>query len=174
MLDAKKPKDLLPYVKGIFQLLNNAYSDLYGVVPLTDKQIELYTRQYFGFVNPDYVKIVLDQNDNVVAFGIAFPSLTLALRKTNGRLFPFGFIYLLDALKRNNMIDLCLVAVKPELQGKGVNAILMKEIHAKCVKNGIIKAQCNPQLESNIKVRTQWKYFDTKQHKRRRCYIKYF
>lgn len=174
VLDAKKPKDLLPYVKGIFQLLNNAYSDLYGVVPLTDKQIELYTRQYFGFVNPDYVKIVLDQNDNVVAFGIAFPSLTLALRKTNGRLFPFGFIYLLDALKRNNMIDLCLVAVKPELQGKGVNAILMKEIHAKCVKNGIIKAQCNPQLESNIKVRTQWKYFDTKQHKRRRCYIKYF
>ena len=117
VLDAKA-KGFTAVCQRNFQLLNNAYSDLYGVVPLTDKQIELYTRQYFGFVNPDYVKIVLDQNDNVVAFGIAFPSLTLALRKTNGRLFPFGFIYLLDALKRNNMIDLCLVAVKPELQEK--------------------------------------------------------
>jgi len=172
VLETKKPKDFLPYVKGIFQLLNNAYSDLYGVVPLTDKQVELYTKQYFSFVNPDYVKVVLDQNDNVVAFGIAFPSLSLAMRKAKGRLFPFGFIYLLNALKRNNMIDLCLVAVKPELHGKGVNAILMKEIYNNCVKNGIIKAQCNPQLESNRKVRTQWKYFNSRQHKRRRCYIK--
>ncbi|NLO83546.1 MAG: GNAT family N-acetyltransferase [Clostridiales bacterium] len=172
VLEAKKPKDFLPYVKGVFQLLNNAYSDLYGVVPLTDKQVELYTKQYFSFVNPDYVKVILDQNNTVVAFGIAFPSLTLALRKARGRLFPFGFIYILNALKRNHTIDLCLVAVKPELQGKGINAILMKEIHTKCIENGIKKAQCNPQLESNIKVRAQWKYFNSRQHKRRRCYFK--
>lgn len=173
VLDTKKAKDLLPYAKGIFDLLNEAYKDLYGVVALTDEQIQLYTKQYFSFINPDYVKVVLDRNDKVVAFGIALPSLTLALQKTRGRLFPFGFIYILNALKRNNTIDLCLVAVKPELQGKGVNAILMSEINKKCIENGIVKAQCNPQLEYNIKVRAQWKYYNTKQHKKRRCYIKY-
>jgi len=172
VLDTKKPKDFLPYVKGIFELLNSAYKDLYGVTPLTDKQIELYTKQYFSFINPDYVRVIVDQYNEVVAFGIAFPSLTWALRKAKGRLFPIGFIHILKALKRNNTIDLCLVAVKPKFQGKGVNAILMSEIHKKCIKNGIIKAQCNPQLESNIKVRTQWKYFNSRQHKRRRCYIK--
>lgn len=173
VLEAKKPKDFLPYVKGIFRLLNEAYKDLYGVVPLSDKQIELYTKQYFGFVNPHYVKIILNQNDEVVAFGIAFPSLTRAMKKTNGKLFPFGFIHVLRALKKNDIIDLCLVAVKHELQGKGVNAILMSEIHKECVKNGIVKAECNPQLESNVKVRSQWRYFNSRQHKRRRCYIKY-
>ncbi|MCM8899647.1 GNAT family N-acetyltransferase [Caldicoprobacter algeriensis] len=173
VLDAKRPKDFIPYVKGIFNLLNEAYKDLYGVVPLTDKQIELYTKQYFGFVNPDYVKVILDQNGEVVAFGIAFPSLTQAMRKTSGKLLPFGFIHILKALKKNDTIDLCLVAVKPELQGKGVNAILMSEIHKACIRNGIVKAECNPQLESNVKVRSQWRYFNFRQHKRRRCYIKY-
>ncbi len=173
VLDAKRPKDFLPYVKGIFNLLNETYKDLYGVVPLSDKQIELYTKQYFGFVNPHYVKVILNQNDEVVAFGIAFPSLTQALRKANGKLLPFGFIHVLRALKKNDTIDLCLVAVKHELQGKGVNAILMSEIHKECIKNGIVKAECNPQLESNVKVRSQWRYFNFRQHKRRRCYIKY-
>lgn len=172
ILDAKKSKDFLPYVKGVFNLLNEAYKDLYGVVPLTEKQIEAYTKQYFGFISPDYVRIILDANNEVAAFGIAMPSLSRAMQKSSGRLFPFGFIHVLRALKKNDCIDLYLVAVRPELQSKGINALLLTDINKAALKNGIRKAETGPELESNTKVQALWKHYETRQHKRRRCYIK--
>ncbi len=173
ILDAKKPKDLVPYIHGIFQLVNEAYKDLYGVVPLTEKQIKAYTKQYFGFINVDYVRVILDENNGVAAFGIAMPSLSKAMRKSRGRLVPFGFMHILRALKKNDCIDLYLVAVRPELQSKGINALLLTEINKSALRNGILKAETGPELESNTKVQALWKHYETRQHKRRRCYIKH-
>lgn len=173
ILDAKKPKELVPYIKEIFQLVNEAYKDLYGVVPLTDRQVEAYTKQYFGFINVDYVRVILDENNKVAAFGIAMPSLSKAMRKSRGRLLPFGFMHILRALKKNDCIDLYLVAVRPELQSKGINALLLTDINKSAIKNGILKAETGPELESNTKVQALWKHYETRQHKRRRCYIKH-
>ncbi|NJD01053.1 MAG: hypothetical protein FIA99_00275, partial [Ruminiclostridium sp.] len=106
ILDARKPKDFVPYIKEIFRLLNEAYKDLYGVVPLTERQVEAYAKQYFGFVNVDYVRVILDESNKVAAFGIAMPSLSKAMRKSRGRLLPIGFIHILRALKKNDCIDL--------------------------------------------------------------------
>jgi ribosomal protein S18 acetylase RimI-like enzyme len=100
------------------------------------------------------------------------PSLSKALQKSNGRLFPFGFIYLLKAMKKNNLIDLYLIGVRPEFQGKGVNGILIKELTKNFISKNIAKAETNVELENNIKVQAQWKLFEKRQHKRRRCYIK--
>lgn len=173
ILDAKKSRDFLPHVKGIFQLLNEAYKDLYGVVPLTDRQVEAYTKQYFGFVNAEYVRVILDENNTVAAVGIAMPSLSKAVKKCRGRLLPLGFIYILRALKKNDCIDLYLVAVRPGLQSKGINALLLTDINKSAVKNGILKAETGPELETNTKVQALWKHYETRQHKRRRCYIKH-
>ena len=173
ILEAKKSKDFLPYIKGIFQLLNEAYKDLYGVVPLTDRQVEAYRKQYFGFINVDYVRVILDENNKVAAFGIAMPSLSKAIRKSRGRLFPFGFMRILRALKKNDCIDLYLVAVRPELQSKGINALLLTDINKSAIRNGILKAETGPELENNTKVQALWKHYETRQHKRRRCYIKH-
>jgi len=172
LLDAKKPKDILKYAKGIFELINEAYENLYGVVPLTEKQIESYIKQYFGFISPDYVKVIVDEEDKVAAFLIGMPSLSRALQRSNGKLFPFGFIHLLRALKKPKYIDLCLIAVRPSLQGKGVNALLMTEITKSSIKNLIISAETNPELETNSKVQSHWKLYDVRQHKRRRCFLK--
>lgn len=169
---ARKAKELLPYVKELFQLINEAYTDLYGVVPLTDKQIAYYTKQYFSFVRPDFVPLVLDAAGRLVAFGVTMPSLSLALQKAKGSLLPFGFIHILKALKKNDLADLYLVAVRKELQGKGVNAILMYELTNSYIKNGIRYAESNPELELNTKVQSIWEHYDAVQHKRRRCYIK--
>lgn len=169
---AKKPKDLLPYVPGIFKLVNEAYAPLYGVVPLNDAQIKAYTKQYFSFINPDFVKIILDENDQVVAFGITMPSLSRALQKCNGRLFPFGFIPVLHALKHNPCIDLYLIAIRPDLQGKGINSLMMTEITRSAIENAVTRAESNPELEVNSKVQSLWKNYDARQHKRRRFYIK--
>jgi hypothetical protein len=172
ILRVKKAKEMLPYAKEIFQVLNAAYKDLYGFVELSDKQIEMYVKQYFGYIIPEYVPVVLDSKGKVAAFGIAMPSLSSAFQKCNGSLFPFGFIHLLRALKHNNKVDLYLTAVRPDLQNKGVNAILIHESNIAFVKNKVEKVETNRELEENSKVQAQWKFFEHRQHKRRRCYKK--
>jgi len=173
LLIARNKKELLTYADELFNLLDAEYQLLYGVVPLTKKQMEAYIQQYLGFVTPEFVPIVLDENDKMVAFGIVMPSLSHALQKSKGRLFPFGFIHLLKALKKNDRADLYLIAVKSEYQGKGVNAILMNHILNVFQKHGFTKAESNPELETNLNVRGQWKLFETRQHKRRRIFIKH-
>jgi GNAT superfamily N-acetyltransferase len=174
ILELRNKKELLQYTKELFKLLDDEYKHLYGTVPLTEKQIQAYINQYFGFVTPDFVPMVMDQNNRMVAFGIVMPSLSLALQKTKGQLFPFGFVHLLRALKKNDRADLYLVAVRSEYQGKGVNAILMNKMHGVFNKLGIKKVESNPELETNQNVQGQWKYYEKRQHKRRRVYIKHF
>ena len=172
LLELRNKKELLKYARELFQLLDDEYKHLYGTVPLTEKQIKAYIDQYFGFVTPDFVPMVMDQNNRMVAFGIVMPSLSLALQKSKGNLFPFGFIHLLSALKKNTRADLYLVAVRSEYQGKGVNAILMNKMHGVFNKLGIIKVESNPELEMNQNVQGQWKHYNKRQHKRRRVFIK--
>jgi hypothetical protein len=172
VLKADKAKDILPYAKEIFHVLNAAYKDLYGFVELSDKQIDMYVKQYFNFIIAVYVPVVLDAHNKVVAFGIAMPSLSRALQKCNGRLFPFGFIHVLRALKNNRSVDLYLTAVRPDMQNKGINAILIHETNKVFIKNKIRKVETNRELEANAKVQAQWRFYETRQHKRRRCYTK--
>jgi GNAT superfamily N-acetyltransferase len=172
LLELRNKKEMLKYAKELFGLLDDEYRHLYGTVPLSKEQVEAYIDQYFGFVTPDFVPMVMDKDNRMVAFGIVMPSLSLALQKTKGQLFPFGFIHLLNALKKNNRADLYLVAVRSEYQGKGVNAILMNKMHAVFNKLGIGKVESNPELETNQNVQGQWKYYEKRQHKRRRVFIR--
>jgi GNAT superfamily N-acetyltransferase len=172
VLKVRRRKDLLPYTKELFHVLNKSYEGLYGVFPLTDKQIDMYIGQYFRLIRHDYISVILDREGRVAAFGITIPSLAKAFRKSGGRLFPFGFIHLLRALRKNDTVEMCLIAVRPDLQGKGVNALLMHELNKAYVRHHIIKAESNPELETNERVQAQWKFFDARRHKRRRCYIK--
>ena len=173
VIRAKKPKEILPYATAIFELINEAYSDLYGVTTLTQKQMDYYTKMYFSFMKADFVTIVIDSQGKLAGFGITMPSLTKALQKSKGKLFPFGFIHLLMAMKKNSMADLLMVAVRKDLQGKGVNALMMKETYDAFVKFGIETVESNHQLEDNSKVHAMWEHFKVDQHKRRRCYLKH-
>ncbi|PKO12142.1 MAG: hypothetical protein CVU39_25725 [Chloroflexi bacterium HGW-Chloroflexi-10] len=172
LLKVKTKNQLRPYAMDLFRLLDTEYAKLYGTVPLTDKQMQAYIKTYLGFINPEFVPIVLDENDQMVAFGITMPSLSKALKASRGNLFPFGFIHLLWALKQNDRGDLYLVAVKSDYQGKGINAVLMDQIIRVFNKLGITKVESNPELETNLEVQAQWKLFKKRQHKRRRCWIK--
>lgn len=172
LLKVKKAKEMLPYAREIFYLINKAYKPLYGFVELTDKQIDMYVKAYFGFIKPDYVPVILDQDDKVVAFGITMPSLSTAMQKCNGSLFPFGFIHVLKAMRNNPYADLYLTAVLPELQNKGVNALLINEMNKVFVRNKITKVETNRELELNSKIQAQWRLFDSRLHKRRRCFKK--
>lgn len=172
ILKVKKAKEMLPYANEIFYVLNDAYKDLYGFIELSDKQIQMYVKQYFGFIRPEFVPVVLDSAGKVAAFGIAMPSLSRAFQRCNGRLFPFGFLHVLRAIRQNQKADLYLTAVRPDMQNKGVNAILIHEMNKTFIKNGIENVETNRELEGNFKVQAQWKFYESRQHKRRRCYKK--
>lgn len=172
MLRVKNAKELLPYAHEVFEIINEAYSHLYGFVPLTEKQIDVYVKQYFGFIKPEYVPVVVDENNKIMGFGITMPSLSRAMQKNKGRLLPFGFIALLKAMQKNEYADLYLTAVRPEMQNKGVNAMLIYEINKVYLDKGIKFVETNRELENNTKVQSQWQYYDARQHKRRRIYKK--
>jgi GNAT superfamily N-acetyltransferase len=171
-VDAKRRKDVLPYAPGIFQVVNQAYAPLYGVVELTEEQIQGYVKQYFGFIRAELVIIVLDQHDDVVAFAVAMPSLSRALQAANGRIFPLGFVHLLKALRSPDSIDFYLGAVRPDYQGKGLTSIIMQDMQERCNRLGITSAESSGNLESNHQIKALWTYYEHRQHKRRRAYIK--
>ncbi len=171
-LDAKNKKELLLYAEHAFHIINEAYQDLFGFVSLTDKQIKYFIKKYFSFLDPTYVTAVLDKNDKLVGFQISIPSLSRAFQKARGRLFPFGFWHLLRAMKNPKRIDIMLVAVHPDYQNKGVNAIFMTDLTKVCIDRGIVHAESNGEMEENEKVQNFWRHYDTKQYKRNRVFYK--
>jgi GNAT superfamily N-acetyltransferase len=160
------------YADKIFRLLNLCYEGLYGFTKLNEAQIKFYIKLYFNVFRLDTLSVVVDKNDDVVAVGIAMPSFTKALQKAKGSLFPFGWYYMLQAIRKNDILDLYLMAVHPDYQNKGVNSILFAEFMPKAVKNGYKYAESNPELETNTKMSSQWGSFEHVNHKRRRIFIK--
>lgn len=166
----KKRSEIAPYVNKAFEIVNEAFAHLYGVVPITEKQIELAVNQFVTLVNMDYLYIVENKDGEMVGFGIMVPSLNAATKKSNGRLFPFGIFRALRALKKHKVLDMYLVAVRPAYQNLGVNALILAEGLQTCIKNGVEYAETGPELETNQEVKALWKEFKTRQHRRRRCY----
>lgn len=172
-LDIKSSKDITTkQINQVFGLLNDAYAPLYGVVELEQNQIDKYAKEFVPMINPNLFCMVMDEQEELVAFGMCLPSLADAVKKSSGRLFPLGWLRVLHALKHNHTLDMMLIAVKPELQGSGINAIVMDHIVQGAIKMGIRYAESGPTLETNDKVQSQWKFFEHEQHKRRRCFIK--
>lgn len=169
----KNNKEIIPYAKKALEVINEAFDNLYAYVPLSDKLIDKCLKDYIPIVNKDYVIVVVDKNDQVIGFGLMVPSLASACHKHNGHLFPFGWISFLKALKskKNKILEMYFVAVKPEYQSTGVNAIIIVESLKACFKNGAELAETGPELELNEKVQDQWKGFDARQHRRRRSWI---
>ena len=170
--DFTKRSQYKPYIKDFFELVNVAYKELYGVVTLNQEQIDKYADKFIPLINPDYCCLVLDEEENLVGFGVCCPSVADAMKKSKGKLFPFGWVRVLRALHKNTAVDLLLIAVRPEMRSKGVNAVIIDHTMQSCIKNGIVYAETGPQLETNSKVLSQWREFDTEAHKRRRCYVK--
>lgn len=167
----KKAKAEIGY--PLFHLINEAYDGLYEYSRLTEKQIEYYIEIYLGLLNLDLLTAIVDKDNKLVGIGISIPSMSRALQKSKGKYFPFGWWHLLKGLKgKNDRVDLLLVAVKPEYQNKGVNALLFQDLIPYYNKYGYKYAESNLELETNNKVQGQWDYFNNRQHRRRRAFYK--
>lgn len=173
IVKVKNNRAYKPYIEKAFELVNLAYGKLYGTVDLDEVQIRRYAAKFIPLIDPDFACVVLDKNGELIAFGATAPGLSDALRKTKGRLFPFGWIPTLRALKAGRSLNLLLIAVHPDWQGKGVNAVIIDHVFSNAWRRGTRFAETGPQLEDNADVISQWSIFPHRQHKRRRCFIKY-
>ena len=170
----KKRKEIWPYAIRIFETLNAAFAPLYGVTPLTAKQINYYVKMYIPMLQLKLITVIIrEADDAVVGFAITLPSLSRAMQKSKGKFFPFGFIHLLKALySKPKIIDLYLIGILPEYQQKGVNSLVFTDLIPEYIRVGAVYAESNAELETNNAVQAQWQYFKTEYHKRRRAYIK--
>lgn len=171
----KNCKELVKkYGTQYMDVIDVAYQKLYNFQPMTDRQKKYYCDVYFPILNFDFVTIVVNEKDEVVGVGVGMPDISDALRKCKGKLFPFGWHHLLKALraKQMNAFDLLIIAVRPDYQDKGLNAVIIADQHPYFVKYGIKRVETTSILETNSKNQSHWEMFPHKIHKRRRAYIK--
>jgi hypothetical protein len=171
-LEFKTTKDIEPHVDKMFELLNQTYNELQSFVPIQKHQIEVYKNKYLPYVHPDFVKCVVDENNEMIGFTITMPSFTKALKRINGKMFPFGFYHLWRAMRKNNRASFYLIGIQKNYQNKGVTAIIFQEIQEMFNKRGITKVETNPELEENKAIQAMWKNYKHELHKRRRTYRK--
>ncbi|KAG1648232.1 putative uncharacterized protein YghO [Nymphon striatum] len=167
-----KTKEVMPLADQMFDLFNETYSKLSSFVPITEVQKAYFKKKYISFINPEYIKFIVDKEDKLVAFAIVMPSFSKALQKAKGKLFPFGIYHLLQAKKKSKDVYFYLVGIHPEYQNKGVTAIIFNEYHKTFNDKNIDMCYRTPELEENIAIKQMWKHFDPVVYKRRRTYRK--
>ncbi|MBE5733542.1 MAG: GNAT family N-acetyltransferase [Clostridiales bacterium] len=169
----KKTKELEADAYEAFKVIDQAFSKLYGTVPLTDNVINKTVADNIPLMNLKYICSVKDKNNVLVGFAVLVPSIAKALKKSNGKLLPFGIFRLLKALRgKNDVLEMFFIAVKPEYQSQGVPAIIMDHVVKMLIDNGVKYCETGPELELNAEVQSMWKHFSVRNHKRRRCFVK--
>ncbi len=162
-----KTNEVMPYADKMFDLFNQSYSSLSSFVAITDIQKAYFKKKFLSFINPEYIKFVVDEHDELVAFGIVMPSYSHALQKINGKLFPFGIKHLLHAKKHSKTVTFYLIGVHPDYQNKGVHAVIFNEFYNIFSKKGITECIRTPELSDNLAIQKIWKNFNPVTHKKR-------
>jgi hypothetical protein len=164
-------KEMKKFAPKVFEIINEAFADLPYVTSFDKKMQSYYTNKYFDIINPKYVKAVT-KNSEIVGFVIAVPSMSKAMQKANGKLFPFGIFHILKARKKNDTADLFLTGVRKKHEKEGVAVLLFTEMQNALLADGIEDFETTGVFETNLEVLNNWKRYDGRQHKRRRCFVK--
>jgi hypothetical protein len=167
-------QDIQKYAESIFDLINDSFDELPFVSPFTREMIEFYVKKYFGILNPKFIKLIANNENQIVAFIIGLPDISNAMQKTKGVLFPFGFLHVMNAMRNPKGLELLLTGINPKLQGQGVSALLITELQKEIIKHKITDVETTGIFETNNKVIEHWKNYEHIQHKRKRCYVKVF
>ena len=172
ILDFKSHKEIVPYVEQMFDSLGKTYDKLQTFVPIQEYQIAHYKERYLPFVHPDYIKCIVDSDQDLIAFAITMPSFSKALKKMNGKILPWGFFHLFKARYFNNRASFYLIGVRPDYQNKGITAIIFNEMQKTFNKHGVTIVETNPELVENNAIQKLWRNYEHRQHKRRVTFTK--
>jgi len=169
-----KRKELLPYAHKLFHTINDSFEkgNIYGFVKMLPAQIDYYIKAYLPFVQPKLACFIIDDNDNIVGFGLSLPTLSRAFQKAKGKLFPFGFIHILRALRNYSEIDLYFHGVHPDWHNKGIHSLYYVAMNKSYIKHKVKIAISSSQLETNTNAVSMWDNYEKEFLFRARCYIK--
>ena len=170
--DMPKKAYLDKYRDGFFDCIEECYRHLYGTVPISREAQDELISQFMLLLNNEYLIFICDKDERVVALGLCFPGIGGALKKSGGRLTLPALLKVMSMAKNPETIDLGLVAVRPEYQNAGLNAVILNSLLDILEEGRVKRCETNLNLETNTPVIAQWKYFNSRQHKRRRSYIK--
>jgi len=172
LIEFKNKRALKTRAVELFELLDEAFEEIYGSVPLSLKQKEHYVKKYFTFVNKDMIQAVANDKDQMVGFMITMPSLSRGFQKARGRILPFGWYHILKSMRTHEVVDFYLAGVSKRYRGQGVDLLMVVKLAEVLMNMGFKYAESNLELETNTKVQAQWKYFHPTQHRRRRIFRK--
>ncbi len=171
-LGFSKTKDVMPYVDKMFDLFNTTYASLSSFVAITDIQKAYFKKKFISFINPEYIKFVLDKNNDLIGFAIVLPGYAKALQKAKGKLLPFGFWHLLQAKKHSKEAVFYLIGIHPDYQNKGIHAIIFEEYHKVFKSKGIETCIRTPELDDNYAIKQIWKHFNSTPLRKRKTFKK--
>ncbi len=154
----------------LFHLLDEAFEEIYGAVPLNERQVQYYIRKYLTFVDKDLIKVVVNQKDEMVGFMIALPNLSRGFQKARGHLFPFGWWHILRDMRKSDVLDFYLAGIRKPYRGQGVDLLMTVSITQAALKRRFVAAESNHELETNTSVQAQWKYYNPTIIKRSRIF----
>ncbi len=162
------------YGKKVFDLLNTAYHSIFGFSELSERQVNDFMDKYLKLIDKKLIPVVVNDQEEIVGVAITMGCLSHAMQKAKGRLWPIGWWHLLKAMKwqREESAEMLLVAVRPDYQGLGVNALFFDDLIPIYNQYGFRWAETGPQLEDNVRELSQWKPLNPEFVKRRRCFIK--
>ena len=163
------------YVKKMLGVINRAYVDLYGFSQLDDQQMDWYAAKFLTLIDRRFLSVVENAEGEIIGIGVCMPSMSRAVQKAKGKLFPFGWWYIARELwfkRKHQILDMLLVGVLPEYQEKGANALFFADLIPNGISGGYEWAESHPQLEDNYASQMQWKNLDSCIHKRRAVFVK--
>ena len=172
LIEFKTQADIIPYVDQMFDLLDKTYDKLQTFVPIQAYQIEHYKKRFLRFINPKFIKCVVDDKGDMIAFSITMPSFTKALKKVNGKLNLIGYFHLFRAMYFNRKASFYLIGIRPDFQNKGITAIIFNEMQKTFNDFGITIVETNPELEENSAIQKLWKNYTHRLHKKRATFTK--
>ena len=171
-LNFTKTKEVMPYVDKMFDLFNETYASLSSFVAINDIQKAYFKKKFISFVNPEYIKFIVDNEDNLIGFAIVMPGFSKAIQKIKGKLYPFGFLQILKAKKHSKDAVFYLIGIRPDYQHKGVHAVIFNEYYKVFKAKGIVTCYRTPELEDNIAIHQIWKHFSPVVFRRRKTFRK--
>jgi hypothetical protein len=170
VVDCKQIKDIMKYGSQLFELINETHRHLYGFKLLSEEMKQYYTKKYLSFIQRDFIALVVNAENQLVAYALTMPSLSRAFQKARGLRFPFGFWHIRRAVRHIDRVDLMLIGVTDHLRNKGVTALVFQKLLTTFIRYGVKRVESNPELENNPQVHALWHAYESRQHKRRRVY----
>ena len=172
LLEFKKSKQVKPYVNEVFSLINKTYKDIYGFAPLDNIEAKEFSERFLPLLKPQYIKLILNKTNNIVAFVVAMPDISDGFKKANGKLFPFGFIHILRAFKKTNQLNLLLGCVDENIRNSGLIALMNIALLNAARKNNLTVLDSHLILEENTKMRAVMERMEHNIYKKYRIFEK--